>query len=536
MTDNGINNVAIVNKSNGVRNLLRVNIDIPYDLIAKEVEESTGLKNELTQISALYDIYKNGADFNVEPNEDYIPSNLKFKKVSNLINKEARFLFGNMPDIVVNPQSDTTDITEELKDNITNIQNMLGNIFDENMMESILLKAAKDCFIGKRVACLVNFNEQSGVTIQFLRSTQFVYETSDNNPNEVKKFVAFITTKYSQKKVDKRIFKKKYELEYENNEPVVYLTEEVYDGTGMLLETPFERQSILLSQIPVAIIVNDGLSGDTVGVSEVEQLMDSESYYSKLSNGDMDAARKSMNPIRYVNDMDVRSTSNLSSAPGAFWDLQTNQNSDNVSPMVGQLTSSLEYSQSLNTTLKRINANMYDTLEMPDVNLENMSGVITSGKGMKAIYWPLIVRCNEKMKTWGPQLKKIVNIIIEGAIVYPDTVQKYTDIDILDMPYEVAIEVNYPLPADEQEEKNSDMSEVDSQVMSKKSYMMKWRGLTDEEAEEELEQIAKETEMLQNSSGFGGSLDMSESDVEETMAGDNDDTTEEDDIATDEEE
>ena len=85
MADNGINNVAIVNKSNGVRNLLRVNIDIPYDLIAKEVEESTGLKNELTQISALYDIYKNGADFNVEPNEDYIPSNLKFKKVSNLI-------------------------------------------------------------------------------------------------------------------------------------------------------------------------------------------------------------------------------------------------------------------------------------------------------------------------------------------------------------------------------------------------------------------------------------------------------------------
>ena len=58
MADNGINNVAIVNKSNGVRNLLRVNIDIPYDLIAKEVEESTGLKNELTQISALYDIYK----------------------------------------------------------------------------------------------------------------------------------------------------------------------------------------------------------------------------------------------------------------------------------------------------------------------------------------------------------------------------------------------------------------------------------------------------------------------------------------------
>ena len=475
--------------------------------------------------------YKNGSDFIVDATGDYIPAKLKFKKISNLINKEARFLFGNMPDITINPQSDTTEITEEIKDNITNMQNMLTNIFDANMFESTLLKAAKDCFIGKRVACLVNFNEITGVTIQFLRSTQFIFEMSEDNPNEVGKFVAFITTKYSQTKVNKRIFKKKYELEYEDGEPIVYLTEELYDGAGTLLETLFERQSILLNQIPVAIITNDGLIGDNLGDSEVEQLMDAEGWYSKLANGDIDAARKSMNPIRYTNDMDVRSTKNLSSAPGSYWDLQTNQNSDNTHPMVGQLTSSLEYSTSLSTTLERINANMHDTLELPDVSLEKMSGVITSGKGLKAIYWPLIVRCNEKMKTWGPQLKKIVGIIIDGALVYPDTIVKYTDVSIEYVPYEVNIDMNYPLPTDEQEEKNSDITEVDSQLMSKKSYMKKWRGLTDEEAEEEIEQIAKENEMLTNSSGFtGGSFDMSkENDTE------SEDITEENDIDGDNE-
>ena len=524
-----INNVAIVNKSKGIRNLLfKVNADIPYSLISKELDNNSGVKSELNQISALYDIYTNGSDFNVDNTGDYVPSSLKFRKVHNLINKEARFLFGNMPYIVVNPQGDTTDNSEELTNNLTNIQNMLGNIFDDNMMESILLKAAKDCFIGKRVACLVNFNEQTGVSIQFLRSTQFVYEMADDNIN-LKKFVAFITTKYSNENINKRIFKKKYELEYENGEPIVYLTEEVYDGAGSLVETKFERQNILLSQIPVAIITNDGLIGDTLGVSEVEELMDSESWYSKLSNGDIDAARKSMNPIRYTNDMDVRSTKNLSSAPGSFWDLQTNQNSDNTHPMVGQLTSSLEYSESLNTTLKRINANMYDTLEMPDVSLENMTGVITSGKSMKAVYWPLIVRCNEKMKTWGPQLKKIVSIIIEGSVVYPNTVTKYTDVEIKDMPFEVSVEINYPIPSDEQEEKNSDITEVDSQLMSKKSYMMKWRGLTEEEAEAEIEQIAKENEMLQSSSGFGGvgSFDIQKEELDDDSIISDEDYTEE---------
>ena len=35
--------------------------------------------------------------------------------------------------------------------------------------------------------------------------------------------------------------------------------------------------------------------------------------------------------------------------------------------------------------------------------------------------------------------------------------------------------------------------------MSKKAYMKKWRNLTDEEADEELEQIARERELLESS-------------------------------------
>ena len=69
----------------------------------------------------------------------------------------------------------------------------------------------------------------------------------------------------------------------------------------------------------------------------------------------------------------------------------------------------------------------------------------------------------------------------------------------LNKEYDVLIENNYPLPEDENEEKNMDLAEINAQVMSKKSYLKKWRGLSDEEADEELEQIKMEIDLFENS-------------------------------------
>ena len=43
------------------------------------------------------------------------------------------------------------------------------------------------------------------------------------------------------------------------------------------------------------------------------------------------------------------------------------------------------------------------------------------------------------------------------------------------------------------------MAEVNNQVMSHKSYLKKWRGMTDVEAEEEIAQIAKEKRLFEES-------------------------------------
>lgn len=493
----------VINAENK-KDVLKAYNRIPYALINAEIGGSTkDTLEELTEICGYYKIYKKGSDFAVEgTNGDYIPAQLKYKMAASLINKEARFLFAEPPDISVEAKGDVGKTTEDTKDALTVLNDLVKTVFDKNKFEDALIKAAKDCFIGKRVAGLVNFNEEDGITITFLPSTQFIYETKTGNPNTLTKFVCFIIIKDTITLTEKRIFKKKFELV----DDVVYLEEVMYDGTGKELEVITEYQDTLMPMIPVSIFINDGLTGEVDGESEIENLKDYESWYSKMSNADLDSGRKSMNPTKYVVDMESASTKGLSTAAGAFWDLGSDQNLDKPSPSVGLLEPSMSYSEALKTSLDRIKTTGYEQVDMPNITLESMQGAITSGKSLKAIYWPLIVRCKEKMKMWGPQLKVLVDIIIQGAQVYPNCITKYINDNLTPVAYEINVVHNTPLPEDEIEEKNMDLSEVDSNVMSRKSYMKKWKGLTDDEVQEELEQIALERSILEDAA-FGGEFE-----------------------------
>lgn len=484
--------------------VIRLYNRIPYQLI--RYEKGVGAEefiSELGRICFYYKVYRMGKEFNVEgTNGDYVPAQLKYKMTASLINKQARFLFAEHPTISIEPKGDLSENTPDVKRRLTIMSDLVKTVFDKNKFQDILLKGAKDCFIGKRVACLVNFNEDDGITITFLNSLQFMYETKMSDTNFITKFVCFIVTKDCTNLVDRRIFKKKYEYDEETKK--VYLEEVLYDGTCKEIEVITPRQEIKLDFIPVSIFINDGLSGELNGESEVELLYDYEKWYSKLSNADSDAQRKSMNPTKFVVDMDSNSTKNLSTAAGSLWDLGSDQNLAESHPEVGLLEPKMSYSEALKTSLDRIKTSGYEQVDIPNITLDTLSGVITSGKALKAVYWPLIVRCKEKMNIWGPGIRNIVDIIIKGAIIYPNCVKMYTSDIVEQEVYEVDIKQNTPLPEDEIEEKTTDLAEVESQVMSRKSYMKKWRGLTESEVSDELEQIAYERQILEESSFNNG--------------------------------
>lgn len=492
-------------------NILSVSNRIPFALISEDVgpEAASSLLVELTQIYKYYKAYKKGVSFVVEgTNGDYIPARLRYRMAATLINKEARFLFAVPPDIKVEPKGDVGKVSQNAKDAITVLQDLVSTVLDKNMFADKLIKAARDCFIGKRVAALVNFNEEDGITVSFLPSTQFVYEYKVGSQSTLKKFVAYVIIRDSKELKSRLIFKKKFELDEESG--IVYLEETLYTGAGALVETVTEYQETLLDFIPACVFLNDGLTGDEDGESEIDLLYDYERYYSRLSNADIDAGRKSMNPTKYTVDMDSNSTKGLSTAPGAIWHLGTDQNLDKPAPETGILEPSMSYSTPLKTTLDRIKTAGYEAVDMPNITLESMTGAITSGKALKAVYWPLIVRCKEKMQMWGPQLQRLSEIIIEGVKKYPKTAAKYIADHVDAVAYEIKVEASLPLPEDEIEERTMDLAEVEAQTMSKKTYMKKWRNLTDDEVEDELYQIAHEREIIEDAA-FGDGDSTSES-------------------------
>ena len=132
---------------------------IPYALINAEVSGAAkDTLDELTQICKYYKVYKKGASFTVEgTNGDYVPAKLNYKMAASLINKEARFLFAEPPDITVEPKGDVGKITEDAKNALTVMNDLVKTVLDKNNFEEALIKAAKDCFIGKHLRADIGF-------------------------------------------------------------------------------------------------------------------------------------------------------------------------------------------------------------------------------------------------------------------------------------------------------------------------------------------------------------------------------------------
>ena len=480
-------------------------IRVPMSLLSEEISGVYGstLLASRQRILSYYAVYDIGADFKAEgTNGDYVASDLRFKQAASLVNKEARFLFSKHPDIWVTVPYDkekSTDQEKELRKQQSSIyQSYIDTVIEKTRFFSKLLKAAKDCFIGGRVAYFVNFNEETGkIQIDFTPAMEFVYDVDPEDSTVLTKIICFYTTVDSRSKNDQRIYKKKYWMQ----DGICWIYEALYDGLGNLVEEITPERATKFEYIPAGVIVNDGLTGDMEGQSEIANLMSSESYYSKLANADMDSERKGMNPILWARDMSPESTAGLSTGPGAFWDLSTDQNVvAGGTGEVGVLETTMSYTSALSTTLDRIRSNMYEQAEVPDVSAEALKGVVSSGKTLKAIYWPLIVRCDEKMLAWRPAIIHIIESLLDGAKLYPRAAEPYMEGNTLpNEKVQIEVDNQYPIPEDESEEKQTDLAEVNAQTMSKASYMKKWRNLTDAEAMQELEQIARERQLLEDS-------------------------------------
>ena len=473
--------------------VIRSVIGFPYFLLRKEISTGYNLyTQEVAKIKQAYVSYNEGSRFTTEGSAgDYVPSQTKYKKAKYLIDKEARFMFSQTPDIKVTAY-DLDDANTKLAEQY---QRIVDKVLEKSNFSSNLLKAANDCFIGGRVACLVDYSTTDGAMVHFYSALQFYYET-DYGSDKLTKFVSFETLNDTKSESKRLYLVNRYEL----IDNIVYMSSILYDGRGVVVETIIAEHATELKYIPAVVIINDGTLEQKRGVSEIEELTGYESTYSKLSNADVDSERKGMNPVRFVVDMNSKTTKNLSSGAGAFWEMKSEQNQNVVHPQVGTLAPLMNHTEAVKTTLDRINTAMHDAVDVPDISADGLLQGITSFKALKALYYPLSVRCNEKLKTWKPAIKFIVDTILDFAFMNKtDAMSRYAVSSLDETDFVVNVVENYALLDDENEEKDTDLTEIAHNTRSRKSYMKKWRSdelKTDAQINAEILQIAYENNLF----------------------------------------
>lgn len=457
------------------------------NIIKSELEGLYGSEviKEHSDIINLYDIYEGPGQDWVVDEEDYVPTKKKVNYIKKLIKEEARFLFGKAPTFSIAVDDDT------LKDQAEEINKYIRKLLKKNLFEDKLIKAARDCFIGKRVAIKLHADTiTKTIRIMFVPSLEFVYEPFDDRVDELRKIIFFYQLNQAETKNEQRIWKQKYEMVKDK----CILNEGIYDGYGTPIKIISEDVDLKLTGIPAYVILNDGLSGDLKGESDVEELHDNAIAYNKLSSEDIDALRKGMNRIIYGTDVDPDASKHFKLKPGAFWDVATDQTaSEGKQAQIGTVETDFNYNERMENTLNRIKSDMHEVLNIPLINNQDLKGMMTSGKSMKALYWQLITRCEEKMKAWRPALEWMIKATLEMIEVY-----NITKLPILEE-FEVVVENQYPLQEDEDTEKTIDMQQVNTQTMSRKTYIKKWANATDEIADEELKQIQLEKQLLEDS-------------------------------------
>lgn len=425
---------------------------------------------DLSEILRLYSYYDgSGQMWYSNDNLDYTPTKMVTNFIKKIIKKEARFMFSRTPEIRI----ESTKSSDSAKE----IQKYVTDLLVKNEFAKKLTMAGRDCFIGKRVA-LKLWCGAKDIEIMFRPSFEFVYDTEFDESDSLKKIVFFYGLNDEKEKKDQRFWKQKFEL-FDGR---CYITEAIYDGNANIVETLHNFSDTGLDFIPAYIIVNDALTGDLNGESDVAELISNQTRYNQLKSDDADALKFNMFPVTVAKNASGDCLDHMKIAPNAIVDLQTDQASDGDAD-IQKLESSFSYSTAFENSINRVKSDMYDLCDVPYVTTEQLTGVITSGKAMKALYWDLICKCEERWCAWDSAIKWLVNAILKINKVYGYV--KLPDID-----FNVKIEHLYPIMEDEEGERDLDLKEVCANVRSRRNYIEKWNISTD--GDEEIKIISEE--------------------------------------------
>lgn len=538
---------------------------------------------EMKEVRKYYEFYvgfntmdKNvdyGQAWKVPDNMDYTPTREIRNLTKKLINKQGRFMFGNPPDLLVKP------INAGDVDNAESKRAVIDAVFDKARFWNKTAKAFVDSTIGKRTLVVLQANEGEAIGIRYYTMPEFTYTLDANDSSKLQSVqIAHQDPRTKGSDTASQLWHHyTYEMRTQSGEvPTGYNPDEeltcwleykLVDGQNnqlfakpaggttsepeqtetTIINAEGEEQTVLLeikesnntglSQLPCYVILNEGLTGDTRGTSDVKDLMLIADNYNRTISDYRDALKFKMFEQPIIIDGDSNSIAAIKIAPNTIIDLKTDNKlsmlkSGSTQASVATMASSFSFKESAAWYLENAKKDMYEMMDMP---MPEKVQDAPSAKSIKFLFYDLMARCENKWLDWEDAVLWIISFIEEAFEKVPNIqVPGYEDkvaqaAAVIRTRTVNSLNHNYPMPEDEFETKDIAIKEVLANVRSRKSYMrdfsdvenedIEWTGLLEEIAQMEEQTAGVMLPVLNNSAAAEGGT--TNEDKQETGAEEN---------------
>lgn len=539
--------------------------------------QNAKFKKELEEVQLYYEYFDGfdvtdmnsnyGQTWKIDEDKlDYIPTREIRNHLRQLVRKQSRFMMSQEPELIFNP------VTEGREKQAEDKRILFDSILRQAKFWSKAANALTDATVGKRVLMTVLGNEGEPVDIRFYPMPQFSYTV---DPKYTSRLLA-VDIVYQDERtrgMDKEAqlwHHYRYEMKAgakesgitsaledveeecwltyaltdgESNQ--IYITEEgettikessaklvdIEDNLGNKVQVPLavlESAPTGLSQIPARVILNEPLTNDVYGNSDVKDLITIADNMNKTISDLRDALRFRMFEQPVIIDGSTKSLQGMKIAPNAVIDLKTDTSSSigagggSRQAAVTSITSNFNFLPAVQYYLDEAKRAMYELMDQP---LPEKVQSAPSGIAMQFLFYDLMSRCDSKWVEWDSAIEWMISMIEEILEKVPVTIEPLPE--ALKSAWQeittLTINHNYPLPADELAKRQTAMQEVQTNVRSHQSYIEEFS--RNENAEDEWSRILEEAAELEElSSGAMLQLAENESQMEDTK----DEQTEED--------
>ena len=255
-------------------------------------------KKELQEVEKYYqyfdgfDVTDLNADYGQtwkikEDSLDYKPTREIRNYIRSLIKKQARFMMGTEPELIFNPIVDKED------DKAENKRILFDHILGHAKFWSKCKRALVDATVGKRVLLSVIANPGEPVDVQFYSMPQFSYIVDPKDPSRLLSVdIVYQDERTKGMSTEKQLWHHyRYEMKSgSSNSGITTALEdvqttikekdakliEIEDNLGNKVQVPLKVQESAptgLSQIPCKVILNEPLTNDVYGTSDVKDLI-----------------------------------------------------------------------------------------------------------------------------------------------------------------------------------------------------------------------------------------------------------------------